>query len=686
MLHICCIRAGEAFSPDYVLFLRDMVARNLEGGFEARFVCFTDRPEELPDHIETAPLPANLPGWWSKLALFREGLFPRGDRVLFLDLDTVFTGAIDAIAAYAGSIEDRLAILRDFYRPDGLQSSIMAWRAGEHQEIWDSFELAGCPMNDPGGDQAWIEYAAPRENVTLWQDLFPGIFVSFKQTRGIPSDASVVVFHGLPRPHEVIDGWVPKVWCIGGLSHAELKAVCNTEQEVIFANVRSACARDLVWFDAENPENDRHVAIIGGGPSVTDLLDEIKWRQSIGQDVWVLNKAWAALGNEISIDVQVLLDARMDTATFVTFAGEHLIASQCDPAVFEFAEHAGKTTLWHVNMPGMADLLKDEKARVTYLIGGGNTVGMNALALAVARGYRQIHLYGFDSSFRGDVHHAYPQALNDTDARSDVLYGDKHYVCAPWMVGQANEFMKMAPQYEARGCVITVHGSGLLPDIAAEMMSFDGSDTKIVNGMMWPKHDLECARIAFDISALDLVYPYCSSFGICVQAGGNCGVWPLALAEKFRTVYTFEPDALNFECLRHNAPADNIIKCNAALGNDHDFVGLDRSKPHNCGAFQIVKDGPIPTCRIDDLKLDECGLIYLDIEGFELEALRGAAETIERHHPVIAFEDKGLSERYGVAKGHIEKWMADSFKYRVVERVGRDVIMISTHKENALCH
>ena len=78
MLHICCIRAGEAFSPDYVLFLKDMIARNLEGGFEARFVCFTDRPGELPDHIETAPLPAELPGWWSKLALFREGLFPAG--------------------------------------------------------------------------------------------------------------------------------------------------------------------------------------------------------------------------------------------------------------------------------------------------------------------------------------------------------------------------------------------------------------------------------------------------------------------------------------------------------------------------------------------------------------------------------------------------------------------------------
>lgn len=470
MLHICCIRAGEAFSPDYVLFLKDMVARNLEGGFEARFVCFTDRPGELPDHIETAPLPADLPGWWSKLALFREGLFPAGDRVLFLDLDTVITGAIDRVAAHAGGVEDRLTILRDFYRPDGLQSSVMAWRAGEHQEIWDSFQRVGCPMSNTGGDQAWIELVVPRDDIAIWQDLFPKLFVSYKQTHGIPNDAAVVVFHGRPRPHEVTEGWVPKVWCLDGLSSAELKAVCNTATEALFANVRSACARDLRWFDAENAEHDRHVAIVGGGPSVVDLIEEIKRRKSNGQDVWVLNNAWHSLG-AMEFDAQVMCDARPQNASFVTIrAKEYLIASQCDPIVFEvIGGYRDRITLWHVNMPGMADLLKDEKARVTYLIGGGTTVGMNALALAVARGYRQIHLYGFDSSFRGSAHHAYPQALNDKDVRSDVLYGERHYVCAPWMVGQAQEFMEMAPRYESDGVTITVHGEGLLPDIAKDL-------------------------------------------------------------------------------------------------------------------------------------------------------------------------------------------------------------------------
>lgn len=474
MLHVCCIRAGEAFSPAYVVLLKDMVIRNLEGGFPGRFVCFTDRPEELPDDIVSAPLPADLPGWWSKLALFREGLFPAGDRVLFFDLDTVITGAIDALAAYDGEF----GILADFYRPHGLQSPVMAWQAGRHSNIWESFERAGCPMDNPGGDQAWIErcQVVGRERL---QVKFPGMFVSYKQTRGIPNDASVVVFHGHPRPHEVTDGWVPKVWKVGGLSHSELTAVCNTAQEAIFANVRSACARDLAWFDADNAEHDRHVAIIGGGPSVRDLLDEIGWRQSQGQQVWALNNAAAVcIDHGIRLDAQVLLDARADNKMFLRSAGEYLISSQCDPSVFDTFDQPlsgviekPRVTLWHANTPSMAELLKDEKARVTYLIGGGTTVGMNALVLAVARGYRKIHLYGFDSSYRDGAHHAYSQSLNDSDAVVDVLYADRHYRCATWMVGQANEFAQMARQYEADGVVITVHGSGLLPDIARDLAS-----------------------------------------------------------------------------------------------------------------------------------------------------------------------------------------------------------------------
>jgi hypothetical protein len=46
----------------------------------------------------------------------------------------------------------------------------------------------------------------------------------------IPDKASVCCFHGIPRPHEMLKGWVPEVWRIGGLVRAELDKICNTER------------------------------------------------------------------------------------------------------------------------------------------------------------------------------------------------------------------------------------------------------------------------------------------------------------------------------------------------------------------------------------------------------------------------------------------------------------------------
>lgn len=466
MLHICCIRAGDQFSPAYVNNLFDMVRRNLADGFEGRFVCFTDQADALDPGIVVRPLPADLPGWWSKLALFREDIFPDGDRVIFFDLDTLITGRLDELAAYDGPF----AILRDFYRPNGMQSSVMLWTAGEQREIWQSYTEAGWPMRDSGGDQAWIERHACRGKVRFLQTLFPQMFVSYKQIKGPPDKAAVVVFHGKPRPHEVTTGWVPQVWRVGGMSRAELDVVCNTARASLEANVRSAIGRDLPWFDT-SPEHDGHVCIVGGGPSLKDCLRELSWRQQQGQKVIALNGAARFLNeNGIPPSAVVIADARPENAEFLDgLAGDTaiMLASQCDPSLFDMEL---KTVLWHVNTEGMAEILKDEKVRPVHLIGGGSTVGLNAIVLMFAAGFRKIHLYGFDSSYRDDDHHAYGQALNDGDRVIDALYREQHFKTTSWMAQQVNEFQDLAPGLVSNGCIITVAGTGLLPTVAADMM------------------------------------------------------------------------------------------------------------------------------------------------------------------------------------------------------------------------
>lgn len=465
MLHLCCIRAGTAFAPAYVDILFDSVRRNLADGIEGEFVCFTDQPDKLADGIVVRPLPADLPGWWSKLALFRTDLFPAGDRVLFFDLDTVITGRLDEIAAYDGPF----AILRDFYRPDGLQSAVMAWEASQAADIWTSFEAAGCPQDDPNGDQAWIERHGPKEPARL-QDVFPGLFASYKPLTSAPTKASVVVFHGLPRPADVTTGWVPEVWKIGGMSRAELDSVCNTEREAILSNVRHAVSLSLPWVDIARP-HDGHAAIVGGGPSVKNLLGELRWRKATGQQIIALNGAAGFLAKaSIRADAHVMVDARPINAAFLAgHDGLALLASQCAPETFEQACKAGlPVEIWHANTDGVSELLADE-ARPVHLVGGGSTVGLNAMVLAWMRGYRNIHLYGYDSSFSGDDHHAYAQPQNDGDRVIDALFNGRRFKTTAWMVQQVNEFQPLAAGMIADGATITVHGDGLLPAVAADM-------------------------------------------------------------------------------------------------------------------------------------------------------------------------------------------------------------------------
>ncbi len=147
-----------------------------------------------------------------------------------------------------------------------------------------------------------------------------------------------------------------------------------------------------------------------------------------------------------------------------------------------------------------------------------------------------------------------------------------------------------------------------------------------------------------DLEYLDIVIGLTSGRTAAVQAGGNLGIYPKRLAQKFATVYTFEPAAELFELLQHNAPERNIVKLQAALGDTRGLVGTacvrregKRHRPHE-GITHIVPKGIVPTLRVDDLGLPVCDLLYLDVEGWELYALRGAAETIQRCRPVVVVE------------------------------------------------
>lgn len=192
--------------------------------------------------------------------------------------------------------------------------------------------------------------------------------------------------------------------------------------------------------------------------------------------------------------------------------------------------------------------------------------------------------------------------------------------------------------------------------------------------MKYPKRDRMCSMVAdSELHTVELALKHVKNFRNCIQAGGNVGYWPKYLSTKFDTVYTFEPDEENYDCLQLNVGEDNVIKQRAALGECYSR-GKVVGSPTNCGAYQVEDGDDFDVIAIDSLEIDNVDFVCLDIEGLELQAIKGAIDTIKTYSPVIMIEDKGCSEKYGYKKGDVAIFL-ESFGYKVVEELPRDVIL-----------
>lgn len=202
----------------------------------------------------------------------------------------------------------------------------------------------------------------------------------------------------------------------------------------------------------------------------------------------------------------------------------------------------------------------------------------------------------------------------------------------------------------------------------------------------WPWSQMRgsaaCLKWSFrDLRGLDEVIAIVPGRALVVQAGGNLGLFPKRLAEEFVRVITFEPDPKLFSHLKQNAPEKNIEPVWAALGECNDPVSVSSKrrdstgKPDHEGLTHVSGSGNIPQVRLDEMSLPCCDLIYLDIEGYELHALRGATETIARCRPVIAIENNKNAKFAGFTREQVSAWVLER-GYKFVMRVNSDDVFV----------
>jgi len=178
----------------------------------------------------------------------------------------------------------------------------------------------------------------------------------------------------------------------------------------------------------------------------------------------------------------------------------------------------------------------------------------------------------------------------------------------------------------------------------------------------------------------ELVLNACKKKEYFLQAGGHVGVFPIQLARYFTKVVTFEPWRENFDCLARNIDQreiSNIDRYCAGLGQVTGCASLVRQKEGNTGSTQIkpTEEGSVAITTIDILNMKGLDLLWLDIEGMELQALEGGRNTIEKFQPLIVLENNGLifSGKF-IPEGEpeLEEYMLEKFNYKKVTRLMRD--------------
>jgi len=186
--------------------------------------------------------------------------------------------------------------------------------------------------------------------------------------------------------------------------------------------------------------------------------------------------------------------------------------------------------------------------------------------------------------------------------------------------------------------------------------------------MNWalPEVDTYFAKVmgpkGFEIDHLEYALKYCIAFNSAVDGGAHVGSWTLYLANMFKLVYAFEPAPDTYECLKRNTAGRHFGKVIALRGalsltSGHCIVSDDPTRVGNTGS-RTIKSAPkynyaqpaganyeyphglAQMYTLDSFSFKELDFLKLDVEGEEINALKGAVMTINRCAPTIVVECK----------------------------------------------
>jgi len=234
VIDCACVIHSNGYDWQYVDKLFNMLSRNLSN--PVRLHVYTEPERTVPPHmikhnlIEWPGIAGPKKSWWYKMQLFNPAVY--SGQILYFDLDVVITNSIDWITVLPQrnfwAIHDFRRLWKKTCRT--VNSSVMYFDTREYEYVWTKFQQHSLDsvINNYKGDQDFITEAVnPQQlryfdldRIVSWRWQAAGNpyqrqrnLIKRADTVTIPQNASVLIFHGDPKPHQVDHQIVQQYWC-----------------------------------------------------------------------------------------------------------------------------------------------------------------------------------------------------------------------------------------------------------------------------------------------------------------------------------------------------------------------------------------------------------------------------------------------------------------------------------------
>jgi|LakMenE01Jun11ns_1017448.scaffolds.fasta_scaffold9949690_3 FkbM family methyltransferase len=153
----------------------------------------------------------------------------------------------------------------------------------------------------------------------------------------------------------------------------------------------------------------------------------------------------------------------------------------------------------------------------------------------------------------------------------------------------------------------------------------------------------ESGRLDHDHYVLNIMKQHLGN-GAAIDIGANIGTHTIAYANILGTenVIAIEPNLECVECLRKNIPGISVLEYAVSDTNGEGRLHLEK----NVGASYMCNGSGIKTIRLDDyddimsllVKNKPFTFLKMDVEGYEVKALRGGRNFIQKYKPKMWIE------------------------------------------------